>query len=132
MPWRPSTMPPVGKSGPGMMLMSSSMESAGLSISAVQASMTSTRLCGGILVAVGMIFTDHVADDARGLDVLLVGRVALLIHRIQDAAMHRLQAVARIRQRTRHDHAHGVIKVGALHLVEDRYRTNIGGPRRLA
>jgi hypothetical protein len=31
--------------------------------------------------------------------------------------MHRLQAVARVGQRARHDHAHGVIEVGALHLV---------------
>ena len=30
MPWRPRMMPPVGKSGPGMMLMSSSMPSAGI------------------------------------------------------------------------------------------------------
>ena len=84
------------------------------------------------LVAVRMIFTDDVADDARGLDVLLVGRVALLVHRIQDAPMHRLQTVARIRQRPRHDHAHGVIEVGAFHLVEDGYGTNIGRRRRLA
>ncbi len=84
------------------------------------------------LVAVRMIFTDHVTDDARGLDVLLVGRVALLVHRIEDAPVHRLQAVARIRQRPRHDHAHGVIEVGAFHLVEDGYGTNIGRPRRLS
>ena len=46
--------------------------------------------------------------------------------------MHRLQAVARIGQRARHDHAHGVIEVGALHLVEDGYGTNIRGRRRLS
>ena len=84
------------------------------------------------LVAVRMIFTDHVADDARGLDVFLVRRVALLVHRIQNAPMHRLQTVARIRQRPRHDHAHGVIEVGAFHLVEDGYGTNIGRSRRLS
>ena len=72
-----------------------------------------------------MIFTDDVADDTRGLHVLFVRRVPLLVHRIQDAPVHRLQAVTRIRQRTRHDHAHGVIEVAALHLVEDGYGTNI-------
>jgi len=77
------------------------------------------------LVAVRVIFTDHVADDARGLDVLFVRRVSLLVHRVEDAAMNRLQAVARVGQRSRHDHAHGVIEVGALHLVEDGYGTNI-------
>ena len=84
------------------------------------------------LVAVRMIFTDDVADHARRLDVLLVRRVALLVHRVQDAPVHRLQTVARIRQRTRHDHAHGVIEVAALHLVEDGYGTNIGRRRRFA
>ena len=40
--------------------------------------------------------------------------------------MHRLEAVARIRQRARHDHAHGVIEVTALHLLGDGDRANIG------
>ena len=79
------------------------------------------------LVAVRVIFAHHVADHARRLDVLLVGRVALLVHRIEDAPMHRLEAVARIGQRARHDHAHGVIEVGALHLLRDGYRANVGG-----
>ena len=54
MPWRPRMMPPVGKSGPGMMLMSSSMERPGLSISATQASMTMYENAGvnGIIVTV--------------------------------------------------------------------------------
>ncbi len=46
--------------------------------------------------------------------------------------MHRLQAVARVRERTRHDHAHRVIEVGALHLIEDRDGTNIGRSGGLA
>jgi hypothetical protein len=31
--------------------------------------------------------------------------------------MHRLEAVAHVRQGTSHDHAHGVIQVGLFHLV---------------
>ena len=54
-------------------------------------------------------------------------RVPLLVHRVENAAMHRLEAVTRIRQRTRHDHAHGVIEVAALHLVRDGHGTNVGG-----
>ena len=77
------------------------------------------------LVAVRMILTDDVADGACRLAVRLVPLKAVLVHRIEDAAVHRLQTVARIRQRTRHDHAHGVIEVRALHLVEDGYGTNI-------
>ena len=71
------------------------------------------------LVAVRVIFAHHVADDARRFHVLLVGRVALLVHRIEDAAVDRLQAVAHVGERTRHDHAHRVIEIRALHLVRD-------------
>jgi hypothetical protein len=72
------------------------------------------------LVAVGVIFTDDVADHARRLAVRLVIFVAVLEHRVEDAAMHRLQAVAHIRQRARHDHAHRVIEIGTAQLVGDR------------
>ena len=84
------------------------------------------------LVAVRMIFTDHVADGARRLAVRLVALEPVLVHRVENPAMHRLQAVARIGQRPRHDHAHGVIEVAALHLVEDGYGANIRGRRRFA
>jgi hypothetical protein len=40
--------------------------------------------------AVGMIFADHVADDARRFPVAAVPFVAVDLHRIEDAAMHRL------------------------------------------
>ena len=40
--------------------------------------------------------------------------------------MHRLQAVARIGQRARHDHAHGVIEIRALHLLDDGDWADIG------
>ena len=65
------------------------------------------------LVAVRVIFAHHVADHARRFDVFLVGRVALLVHRIEDAPVHRLQAVAHVGQRARHDHAHGVIEIAS-------------------
>ncbi len=44
---------------------------------------------------------------------------AQLVHAEQDAPVHGLEAVAHVGQRARHDHAHGVIEVGALHLVGD-------------
>ena len=59
-------------------------------------------------VAVGMVFTQHVAHDARGLPERLVRRDAHLVHRIQDAPVHGLQAVAHVGQRPRHDDRHGV------------------------
>ena len=69
------------------------------------------------LVAVRMVFADHVTDDARGLEVRLVAVRAELGHREQHAAVHRLEAVADVRERAPHDHAHGVIEVAAAHLV---------------
>ena len=79
------------------------------------------------LVAVRVIFTDDVADHARRLAVRLVPLVAVLVHRIEDAPVHGFEAVARIGQRARHDHAHGVIEVALLHLLGDRNRANVGG-----
>ena len=78
------------------------------------------------LVAVRMVFTDDVADDARGFAVRLVGRVAVFVHRKQDAPVHRLQPVAGVRQRAAHDHAHRVIEIAALHLVGDGDGLDVG------
>ena len=78
------------------------------------------------LVAMRMIFADDVADDARGFAIRPVPFVAVLVHRKEDAAMHRLEAVARVRQRPRHDHAHRVIEIAALHLLGDGDGPHIG------
>ena len=45
-------MPAVGKSGPGITSNNSSTVMSSLSITRKQASMTSIKLCGGILVAI--------------------------------------------------------------------------------
>ena len=77
-------------------------------------------------LAVRVVFADHVADDARRFAVAAVPLVAVHLHRIEDAAVHRLQPVADVGQRARHDHAHRVIEVGALHLLFDRDRRDVG------
>ncbi len=78
------------------------------------------------LIAVRVIFAHHIADHARGLHVFLVGRMALLVHRVENAPVHRLEAVARIGQRPRHDHAHRVIEIAALHFLGDGNRAHVG------
>ncbi len=67
-----------------------------------------------------MVFTDDVADGARGL--LRLGRrvQAQLAHRIDDAALHRLQAVAEEGQGAVEHHVHGVVEVGALGVLAQR------------
>ena len=76
------------------------------------------------LIAVRMVLTDHVADDARRLAIGFVARIARLVHRIEDAPMHGLQAVAHVGKRAAHDHAHRVIEIRTPHLVFDGDRMN--------
>ena len=52
MPAFPSIIPPVGKSGPEISLIISSIEVFGLFIRLIEALITSVKLCGGIFVAI--------------------------------------------------------------------------------
>ena len=76
-------------------------------------------------VAVRMVLADDVADDAGRLLVRPVPVVVEVVHRVQYAAMHRLEAVARVRQGARDDDGHGVVHEGLPHLVFDRDRNSI-------
>jgi hypothetical protein len=68
-------------------------------------------------VAVRMVFTDHVADDACRLLVRAIPLVAKLAHRVQHSAVDGLEPVTDVGQGAAHDHAHRVIEIGLLHLV---------------
>ena len=70
-------------------------------------------------VAVRVILAHHLADHAGALHVFLVPVEPQLVHAEEDAPVHGLEAVAHVGQRPGDDHAHGVIEVGALHLVGD-------------
>ena len=80
-------------------------------------------------VAVRVVLRDDVADDARALLVRPARVDLLLVHREEDAPVHRLQAVARVGDRAPHDDAHGVIEVGRAHLVlqADRLQGDVRG-----
>ncbi len=88
-------------------------------------------------VAVRVVVTHGVGDRARGLHVSTVRTVTVVVHRVQHAAVHRLEAVAHVGQRAAHDHAHRVIDVAGLHLLldVDRFdpvvRRFLGGQRRV-
>ena len=71
------------------------------------------------VVAVRMIFADHVADDAGGLLVRLAVLVPQLVHGEEDAALDGLEAVPHVGEGAPHDHAHRVIEVALAHLVLD-------------
>ncbi len=78
-------------------------------------------------VAVRVVFAHNLADHASGFDVFLVPVDAQLGHAIEDAAVHRLQSVAHIGEGTRNDHAHGVIEIRPLHLIDDGDWADISG-----
>lgn len=68
----------------------------------------------------GVEFTEHVTDGTRRLLVLGVSVQAQLTHRIDNAPLYGLQAVADMRQGTVHDHVHGVVEVGIFGEVSQR------------
>jgi hypothetical protein len=70
-------------------------------------------------VAVRVVVLQHLADDARALRVAARGEQALLLHRVEDAAVHRLQAVAHRGQRAADDDRHRVVEERAPDLVLD-------------
>ena len=70
-------------------------------------------------VAVRVVLAHDLADDARGLDVVLVRRQAEFVHREQDAPLHRLEPVTRVGQRARVDDGVAVLEERRPHLVLD-------------
>ena len=72
-------------------------------------------------VSVRVVLAEHVADDARAFHVGPVPDGVRLVHREQHAPVDRLQAVADVRQRAPHDHAHRVIEVRMAHLGFEAY-----------
>ena len=79
---------------------------------------THHRFIDGIVV-VWVILAEHLTDKARALLVRLRGAHAQFVHRVQDTPLHRLQPVAHIRQRARHDYAHRVVEVRSSHFLFD-------------
>ena len=74
-------------------------------------------------VTVRMVTTEHRTNGVGALAVRLVRRQLVLVHRVNDTAVHRLQAVTHIRQRTRNDDRHRICQKAVMHLVRniDRY-----------
>ena len=66
-----------------------------------------------------MVALEHLADDTGALAMLL-GRVhAHLAHRVEDAALDRLEAVADVGQRPRGDDRHRIREIALPHFVFD-------------
>ena len=69
MPALPSIVPPVGKSGPEISLINSSIEIFGFFIKLMHPSKTSFKLCGGILVAIPTAIPDDPLTNKLGIFV---------------------------------------------------------------
>jgi hypothetical protein len=70
-------------------------------------------------VAVGVVVFEHLADHAGTLVEGAVMEQALAEHRVEDAALHGLEAVAGVGEGAGHDHRHRILDVGRLHDVGD-------------
>ncbi len=71
------------------------------------------------LLAVGVVVAGGVAGDLGALAVLRPGGEVEVVHRVEDAALGRLQPVAHVRQRARDDDAHGERHERLAHLLFD-------------
>ena len=67
-----------------------------------------------------MVAAHHVADDLGALAMLGVGGQVLLPHRVEDAALHRLQAVADVGQRAGGDDRERVVEIAGLRRLVQR------------
>ena len=67
-------------------------------------------------VAVRMVTAEHITDGRCRLAVGLIRGQAVLVHRIQDAPVYRLEAVAHIGQRAAYNDAHRIVDVALFHL----------------
>ena len=66
-------------------------------------------------IAVGVELTHDVADHAGALVEGAVRAVAAVVHRVDHAAVHGLEAVTHIRQGAANNNRHCVVQVGTLH-----------------
>ena len=82
------------------------------------------------LVAMRVIFTHDVTDDAARLAILAPGNIARLLAGVEDPAMDRLQTVAHVGQRAADDYRHGIVEVAGLHLLDDGDGGNVTARRR--
>ena len=68
-------------------------------------------------VAVWVVFTHHVTDDAGALVEATVRAVAAVVHGVDDAAVHWFQTIANVWQCAFDDDGNGVCQVGFAHFL---------------
>ena len=83
-------------------------------------------------VAVRVVLAEHLAHDTRALALRPVGLQVELVHRVEDAPVDGLEAVADVGQRAAHDDRHRVrhVRVGDLAVEHRRHGGRAVGCRR--
>jgi hypothetical protein len=74
-----------------------------------------------------MVLLQDLADDTSALAVLLGGLKTFAMHGVENPPMHGLEPIANVGERTPDDDRHGVVHVGASHLVFDTNRDDMLG-----
>ena len=83
-------------------------------------------------VAVRMVLTHHFSDDPGAFTRRAIGLQPHLLHGVENAAMHRLQSVANIRQRAANDDGHRVVEIRPPHFFFNIDRLNVQRARASA
>ena len=83
-------------------------------------------------VPVWVVPAHHGSDCRGGLLVRAVGLQAVLVHRVEDAAMDRFQPVADVGQRPPDDHTHRVVEIARAHLLLELSGLDAPRSQRLA
>ena len=76
-----------------------------------------------------MELAQHVAHRARGFGELGVGGEVQLVHGVDDAPLHRLEAVAHVRQGAFADDVHRVVQICLLGVFVQRHALGVAGRR---
>ena len=71
-----------------------------------------------------VVITHCVRDGLRRLHITTLWPVAIIKHRVQDAAVHWLQTVPHLREGATHNDRHGVVDVARLHLLANIHRVD--------
>ena len=72
-----------------------------------------------------VVFVDYIAHDTGGFFIGPIPVVVEFVHREQNPAVYRFQAIPGIWQGSTNNHAHGVVEVGAFQLGLDRDDGNV-------
>ena len=68
-------------------------------------------------VAVGVVFAEHFTHHPGAFAVRAVAGETQLVHRVENAPVHRLETIAGIGQGPAHDHTHRILQIGARHFI---------------